>query len=323
MKRIANHLLCLTIVFVIMAAAPLSVHAAAEIDADRDVHFTISYQKDGMMIPGAQFDLYRVAEVDAYGHMTILRPFSGYPIQVASMDQEKWDTLASTLKGYVWRDSIASDFSGATDTEGNLTLTVKPGLYLVIGSRRTIGAITYSAAPFMVVLPGMSQSETQWLYDYTACPKADGAENPSDDPDDHRITRKVLKIWDDAGYEQKRPQRITVQLLCDGSLFDTVTLTRENNWRWAWDNLERDHDWTVVEKELPGYATEVSQEGVTFTVKNTYQAAPSTQSPRPYTPGSTLPRTGLLWWPVLPLFTAGLLFLIIGLIRRRSRKDAS
>jgi hypothetical protein len=36
---------------------------------------------------------------------------------------------------------------------------------------------------------------------------------------------------------------------------------------------------------------------------------------------SILPQTGLLWWPVLPLFAIGLLFLVIGLFRRRGRED--
>ena len=42
----------------------------------------------------------------------------------------------------------------------------------------------------------------------------------------------------------------------------------------------------------------------------------------PQTPGnSKLPQTGQLWWPVPMLLAAGLLFIVIGLIRRRGAMD--
>ena len=39
-------------------------------------------------------------------------------------------------------------------------------------------------------------------------------------PDEDSTTRTVIKRWDDAGYEQKRPDTITVTLLKDGTVYD-------------------------------------------------------------------------------------------------------
>lgn len=116
-----------------------------------------------------------------------------------------------------------------------------------------------------------------------------------------------------------------MQLLRDGSVYDTVTLNADNNWRYTWSNLDNSYQWTVVEKECDGYNVVVSREGVTFVVTNTYQpeTTPPTEPSTPTTSSAkpTLPQTGQLWWPVPMLCFAGLLFIVVGLIRRRRGDD--
>ena len=132
-------------------------------------------------------------------------------------------------------------------------------------------------------------------------------------------------------------------------------MNAENNWQYAWDNLEDVYAWTVVEKEMDNYYVGVVREGITFVIKNTYKPSSSEQTPTtpdgqttttpdgktpttspggktptttpggktPTTPGgsSKLPQTGQLWWPVPVLLSMGLLFILIGLIRRRGYKN--
>ena len=75
-----------------------------------------------------------------------------------------------------------------------------------------------------------------------------------------------------------------------------------------------------IEKELKNYSVEVSKEGITFVVTNTYvDDVPEEQNPT-NTPKPTLPQTGQLWWPVPVLLCAGLLLLIVGLVRSRRSK---
>ena len=69
-----------------------------------------------------------------------------------------------------------------------------------------------------------------------------------------------------------------------------------------------------MEKELEGYTVTVTREGVTFVVTNTYgETVEDNEAPL----SGELPKTGQLWWPVPVLIAAGLLFIIIGLARRR------
>lgn len=296
----------------------ISAYAAGVIDTNRDVQFTVSYQSGGTVISGAKFDVYKVANVDAYAQMTLTERFADYPIEFDGLNQDGWDELATTLKGYVWTDSIIPDASGETDDSGKIQLTLNPGLYLVVGYRRSIGENTYSAAPFLVSLPDSNVEQNTWDYAVTACPKADAEKNPSDDPNDKLITRKVLKIWDDAGKTANRPKEIKVHLMCDGKTYDTVTLNAANNWRYAWDNLERSHDWLVTEDAVSGYTQAITEEGITFTVKNTVKPGTPSDPSKPTDP--SLPQTGQLWWPVLALMLSGLFCIVIGLVRRKGMK---
>ena len=315
MKNRLNRVLCLFLLCFVMVSAAIPAYAAGAIDTERDVDLTVAYQNGDTAISGARFDIYRIAEVDAYAQMTLTDRFAGYPITLDGQDQSGWDALATTLKGYVWTDSLTPDFSGETDAEGNMTAALKPGLYLVVGYRRTIGDYTYSALPYLVFLPGSNLEQNTWDDAVTSYPKTSPEKNPSDNPDDKMISCKALKIWDDSGKESSRPKEITIHLMCDGKVFDTVTLNADNNWRCAWDNLERNHDWLVTEDTVAGYTQVITQEGITFTVKNTVKPTVPTDPSKPTAP--KLPQTGLLWWPVLVLFAGGLVFVMVGLIRRK------
>lgn len=268
----------LTILLASLAVCPMQALAAGKIMPDRDVSLTISYKDGEKAIPNASFDLYKVMDVDEYARMTITPAFEAYKNTVQglsdleNMDRDKWLELAATLKGCVHGDGLAPAMDGKTDENGGLSLVLKPGLYLVIGSRATTDDYyTYTAAPFMLFLPGEDEANNDWSYAVTASPKFEKDYYPPDEPGP-LVTRKVLKIWDDEGYETIRPKEVTVQLLCDGEVYDTRTLNKENNWRYAWDNLDGKCEWEVIEKKLEGYAVTVTRSGITFTVKNKYVA---------------------------------------------------
>lgn len=117
------------------------------------------------------------------------------------------------------------------------------------------------------------------------------------------VSISVLKIWDDSGYEYKRPASIEVSLLKDGNIVDTVTLSKNNAWGHSWSELSSNSVWTVVENVVPyEYSAIYTVKGTAFIITNKY------------TP--ELPRTGMLWWPVPMLAVAGLLLIFAGLKRR-------
>lgn len=272
-----NKVLILLLSFITIAMMlPAVALAAGPIETDRDVSLTITYKDEGKAISGASFDVYHCADVDAYGQMTVTDDFSSYPVNFSDLDQDGWQELATTLKGYAQRDSLSTVASGTTDSNGELSFILKPGVYLVVGSPQTIDDYTYASAPFMVFLPGRSTTENVWDYDVSSSVKFTKKYNP---PEEDTVTRKALKIWNDYGYEYARPEEITVQLLRDGEVNDTQVLNAENNWRYTWDNLSDKYEWTIVEKEQNGYYTTVTQEGVTFTITNKYIVSLITEDP--------------------------------------------
>lgn len=276
MRRKRYRVLALLIGLLLIAAIlPTAAFAEGLIETDRPVTLTISYKDSGKSVPNAAFSLYKVADVDAYVRQSLTPEFQRYRNVVSGLSdmddltQAQWSALASTLKGYVQRDGLRPAREGRTDSEGLLSFDdLEVGLYLVTGRPVTTDDFcTYSASPFLIFLPDRDSANNVWDYDLTVSPKYTKEED-----DDKYVTRKVLKIWDDEGYESVRPKEVTVQLLKDGKVYDTETLNENNNWRYAWDELPADHDWEVVEKELEGYSVTVTRDGITFTATNKFVA---------------------------------------------------
>ena len=281
----------ITCLMLLAVLIPATVSAEGLIDTDRDVELSISYFDGDKPIHDAKFRVFLVANVDQYCRMTLTDTFRGYAGKVDGldgldgMDKAGWLKLANTLDGYVRRDDLDFEAEGFTDADGNLTFRFKPGLFLVLGFRATTDDFqTYTAVPFMVFLPDRDSANNAWVYETTAVAKfhneifpPDDDPKKTDETDEEEflpkyVTRKVIKKWDDEGYESARPEAIEMQLLRDGEIFDTEKLTGENSWRFAWDNLESKYDWTVVEKEIDGYAVSIEKNGITSVITNRFVA---------------------------------------------------
>lgn len=341
------------ILLLILLLTCFSFQTMAEVQIDTDANVSMSFQYTGKKGPvtGASFHVYHVADVAKDGTFIVKDAFKEYPIALNNLTQDEWQQLATTLKGYVWKDQISKFDTGKTDAEGKLSfpsegVSMKPGLYLVLGDTRVIGSYTYYATPFFVCLPGLDTDGRQNNYHMNVVPKYRwDYDSPNDsDSEDYGISRKVLKVWNDQGHEVSRPDIITVHLLQNGRTYDTVRLHKGNNWRYTWYDLSRGYDWTVVEEVIPGYTVNVLQEGITFVITNTYVP----ESPEPDggsdQPGGgvsdeyddeegwlgvlgdqdedfqmqLLPQTGQLWWPVPVLICLGLVCMMIGAVCRRN-----
>ena len=89
--------------------------------------------------------------------------------------------------------------------------------------------------------------------------------NALEEPEAAELT--VNKVWQDDGAD--RPEAITVYLLRDGELADTVEITADMNWTYTWEELPAGYSWSVVEGNVPGYTTEYAVDGTVVTVTNT------------------------------------------------------
>ena len=319
MRKLSKRLLsCLFCLICVLALLPVHAFAAGAVNPDKDVTLTIEYKDNKVPVADVLFDLYYVAGINANAEFALAGDFQNYPVEVNGLAGEAWKALAETLTAYVDRDQLKPLDSGKTNTQGILSFPVrqsglKPGLYLAIGRKMVQDGNTYTTEPFLVSLPTLEQESDTWTYDVTAAPKFTRTEHPAK-PSDKTVERRVLKVWKDDS-RKSRPENVTIQLLKDGDVYDTVTLNAENNWRHTWKKLpECSSDgseivWSVAEKVPDSYTVSVVQEGITFVVTNT-GTCPTT--PPSKNPGGKLPQTGVLWWPVPVLCAAGLTFLVAG-----------
>ena len=247
---------------------PAAVFAQGQIDTEQDSSVTLHYLDEKTPVPEAAFALYRVADISATGKFSLTGEFTDaekYPISLDCEDTAAWLELASTLKGLVQKHAAVPQKTAVTGTDGSAAVSgLKPGLFLVLGNPSRANGYDYTPVPFMTVLPQAENAGNSWDYDIDTVVKYEKVQTPPS-----YETRKVIKDWNDAGKADARPSEITVELLCDGKSYETVTLNAANNWRHTWDKLEGGHDWSLVEKAVPGYTTTVVPEGITFKVTNT------------------------------------------------------
>ena len=131
-----------------------------------------------------------------------------------------------------------------------------------------------------------------WLYEFKAVPKySDGKEieytvteekvtgyetNISGTTITNTHTPETIdvtgnKVWkDNNDQDGKRPESITVNLLANGSLVDTITVTKDTNWTYEFKAVPKykagkEIEYTVTEEKVTGYETSISGTTITNT----------------------------------------------------------
>ena len=354
-----------------MFCLPGAAHAAGYVQLTKDQLDAKCTRTLEYPLAYTTFRLYKVAEVDRDVQYTITPEFAGYNafvvdkdgvIQVEGDAREIYLGAPNTLAGYVARDSAelepAATIVTGSVVNGKAAATasgLSTGLYLVVGEQGSQNGTTYTPAAFLAELPAWDNSA--WNFDVSADAKYT-TYTPSGGGGDSTITRRVLKIWEDDGFEDERPSQITVDLLRDGQVYDTAVLSAGNNWRASWSGLSPNYDWQLAEREgEENYVVSVALDGITFTVTNTYVEDLEDIDPplaeKPDNPGdggtdlgdgdvpldggdpgdelidiedddpplADLPQTGQLWWPVPLLALAGAGLLALGLVKRGKQSD--
>ena len=280
--------LALLALMLLLPGLPGPALGAGLLDVDRETSLTVYFGRSGKGFPGVEFELYRVASVSPSAELTLTGAFADDPVSLDNLSTSGWWALAHTLEGYIIRDGRDPMRTAKAGQDGRVTFSGLPtGLYLVRGGQYQEGDRRYQADPFLLCLPNLE--DDVWTYQVAASCKFSQYITPSPDDETSTVRRKVLKVWKDDGNEAQRPEEITVQLLKDNGVYDVVTLSEKNNWRYTWENLDKDATWRVVEYRTPeGYTVSVDREGITFVMTNTYQ--PETDIPDDDVPESDIPR---------------------------------
>lgn len=280
------------IVLIALLATPIA--ALGVIDPNQAVSFSISYRVDGRPLQGVRFSVYQIASMNEQGSIRLTEPFATLPVRLPDGNaEEEWRILATTLEGYIQSRQMTPTDVGTTDASGALSFPneaerLPHGVYLVLGEPRTIGNTVYIPSPSIVMLPGIDALTQDWTYDILIEPKTEIRNNPVSPEQPVYTMREVIKEWKEDGHQSSRPSSITVQLLRNGILYDTVTLSEENQWHYTWDQLDNWASWTLTEQVPAGYTVTIEQKGIAFLVTNTFNDASNPSQ----TTGSDIQQSG-------------------------------
>lgn len=301
---------------------------------------TEDFSITGVYVVGdVQFSLYKLGQLDN-GQFKPTDEYAGYNIDYHENE------AAQTYEAYITRDKQEPLLQQKTDNSNDVVFSgLSKGVYLLTGNSSEQNGEIYYPLPAIAVLYDDENKNLPVVIKY----KKESVQNKKD--------ISVLKIWEDNN-SKDRPDEISVQLLKDGDLYESVILNDDNSWRYQWKDLDGSAEWTVTEEIVPeNYTVKISDDGSSFVVTNTASvndeppessggeggsdpSKPESSVQTPETPVSSptpsvilqnsqsdksvmgavlqkLPQTGQMNLPIVILLTAGLVFIIIGAVRRK------
>ena len=200
-------------------------------------------------------------------------------------DLTKEDLLKDILK-YMEENNIElnGDINN-TDDLGKVSFNdLDLGLYII--SQENIVEGYSSIDSYLLTIPTIIDNE--WVYDIDSLPKTELIK---------LIDISVEKIW--KNNRISIPNSVTIELLKDEEVIDSVTLSEENEWKHVFERLPISDSYSVREKDVPkGYKVTYKQDGdYSFTVINT----------------NKLPQTGEYTFIIPILVSLGIILIGIGL----------
>ncbi len=310
MKRLCTLILavCLLMVPCHVCAQADTQNAKEPISLTQIGSLTLTYASEDAALPAMNIAAYHVAEVSADFQYTLSADFAATQLTLNGLrSQSEWDTVRTTLEMHVAAQAPTPVAVVATDAQGVVAFAeLTPGLYFIPAQVASVDGFLHYFQSALVALPGLEEDGT-WNYNQSANPKPSVRPPSSDD-----LEYRVLKLWqgDDP---LRRPASITVDLIKDGTVVKTVTLSDENDWCYTWYAADDGSVWAVVETTLlQEYHTTINKNETVFSIINTYNTPPGTDSPET---GDTS-RIGLY---VLLLCLSGIGLVLLG-VRKEGNK---
>lgn len=273
-------ILCLTMLLLINGVCTVS---AEEVDLEKNgsISVTLTEQYEKTPIAGAELRVYYIATVgintDGKLNYIYTEEFAKTGITIDDPD------LVAKLDAYLSENEVTA-INLHTDANGMASCTDLPlGLYFI----RQMNAVEGFApcTPFLVTVP--MENADGYVYAVNASPKTEVAKLTS-------IT--IKKVWN-TNASTKAVDSVTVQLLQNGKVVKTATLSETNNWQVTYTNMPESDAYSIKEVNIPkGFTATYKQTGYVFTAINT----------------STLIQTGQLIWPIPVLGFVGVLLIALG-----------
>lgn len=285
MKKIKYIILMFVMLF--MSSVPVLAETnIVDFSRKGTIDIVLSEEED-IKVSGAEITIYKVA--DAGVNNSNLEFVYADVLSVCEKDLDAGN-ITNEVMNCVISSGVVS-YSDVTDGEGMVRFdNLDLGLYLVTQTNQVEG---YSkVSPFTVMIPQIQ--DNSWIYEIKATPKVDII---------RLFDLTVEKVWN-VSADVDIPKEVTIELLREEEVIDTVILNSKNNWTYTWKQIEMSDEYSVREVSVSGYTATYREEGNTFIVTNT----------------RSLVQTGRSIYvaPILAIF--GLFFIVVGVMLEKRKK---
>lgn len=207
---------------------------------------SIFSRSGGVWLEGMQWKIYPAIEANENGEFVLSDTFAEYPISLSDTSTSGMQEIADTMENFAVIHKLEPLSSAVADANGVAQFTVsEAGYYLVIGEPIVFGDKYYQPSP-MIIQMTEEDGAIADLKTYAKFSVRDLGVGTSE-------VMTLRKVWqDDENHAGVRSRTLTVEIYCNGELFDTVELSDENEWTYAWTG-DQDADWRILEVEVPEY----------------------------------------------------------------------
>ncbi len=309
MKKII-HISTLFCIMAMLCFTNIPFAFASEIDVNEQGSITIEYEED-IISHEIGFKVYQITSLDEKGMQNFLPEYENfaekYNINFEDVkDNSSWQYFSDNLENYINYKDKSPDYVSVTDDNGKYTLEgLELGIYFIQFDPCTHTEHTIYTKPSLITVGTQDPVTGQFVCDSMINPKVSVISS-----DEQNLT--VKKVWENTNSELLIADEIEIELYCDGEVFDTVTLSKENNWTATWYDIDVEKTWAVKEiTKFENFDVSYEKDIFEFTVTNTYTDVPDEE----------LPQTGSYAY-LIPIFSGiGLIFILLGVLIRKVKYD--
>lgn len=284
------------IIVLLISALLLSVLAMPCFAADQKGRVTVSLCDNNKNdINGMSIYVCQIAGINDSGYYPT-KAFENSGISISAVVKNPDYLVAESILAHIRKNNLSSVSSVSESGMAEFS-NLELGIWLVYPEEN--GKHTFN--PYVIFLPFSSQGKLH--YEISSSPKV--VENSG-----NKTSIYVLKKWDDRNNAaKKRPEHVTVELLNDKTVVDSVTLSVNNAWSHTFSDLEINGKYSVREKSVSDYKATYSGDAKNgFIITNTYT-------------GGKLPQAGQYWWPIVVIAVAGAGFVLLGIMELGAKKN--
>ncbi|MCR5629744.1 Cna B-type domain-containing protein [Eubacterium sp.] len=320
---------------------------------------TISNDVDGNSVSDVTWKAYKVAGYDAYGHIIIDDDFnsSNIDLGVLTTSDEVADA-AVTFANIALSDGVSVE-GQAVSANGIAKITgLEQGIYLLVGTNIKIGSKVYSPAPMIVEVITNSSGvnvdvAAKFVYNNTAY-KVEKLWKGDDASAHDEVIVELYKdgvLDDTVRLNESNNWKYTWESNDETAVWSVKEKTVIKNYKVSYRNEgsdyvvvntynppEEESTMTVVIETTTNKETENDSEDESEIDEtdedetDEYETEEITtkkgkEDDEQGSGGSTgndgeLPQTGLLWWPVIPLFVIGIILVFVGVKIKNNGEDS-